>query len=96
MTKSIKLTEKSWHNLLTAIQRDYPKSVWLSRDKMRRVLGFVPREHVEWIEKSWEDILSKGWTRKIRETTIYLDFYDEGKKTFFLLKYSEYINGKER
>jgi hypothetical protein len=91
MMKSIKINEPSWHSIITEIQKEYPKSIWLSRDKMRRVLGFVPREHEEWHTVNSKDIRSKGWERRYPTTTIYLDFYDEHKKTIFILKYSKYL-----
>jgi hypothetical protein len=46
---------------------------------MRDKLGFVDREH-RW----WED--GKGY-----QTHICLDFYNEPKRTMFMLKYSEYL-----
>lgn len=91
MMKSIKINELSWHSIITEIQKEYPRSVWLSRDKMHRILGFVPREHKEWHTIHSDDIRSKGWKHRYPTTTIYLDFYDEPKKTFFILKYSKYL-----
>ena len=54
---------------------------------MRDVLGFTSRTHREWVPK-----IDGGYY----ETTIRLDFYNEPKRTMFLLKYSEYLeeNGK--
>lgn len=89
MSKSIKLSEPDWATLHDRIKQDYPKSAWLVRDKMRRVLGFVPREHKEWIESDKPN--RNGWYSRHPKITIYLDFYDDSKKTIFLLKYSEYL-----
>lgn len=94
MMKSIKLSEPDWATLHDRIKQDYPKSVWLVREKMRRVLGFVPREHEEWKPQDFNDIRSKGWEFRFPITTIYLDFYDDKKKTMFVMKYSEYLDGK--
>lgn len=95
MTKSIKLSEPDWKTLQIRLEKDYPKSVLLIRTKMRKVLGFVPREHEEWLrhyhEASQEDkrIGNYGYKK-----TIHLDFYDDVRKTMFVLKYSEYLDGK--
>lgn len=88
--KSIKLSESDWATLHDRIKKDYPKSVWLVREKMRRVLGFVPREHEEWIDR--ENPLYKNWYVKFPTTMIHLDFYDDRKKTMFVMKYSEYLD----
>lgn len=94
MTTSIKLSEPDWITLYERLKKDYPKSVWLVREKMQRVLGFVPREHEEWKTQDFNDIRSKGWEFRFPTTTIYLDFYDDKKKTMFMMKYSEYLDGK--
>ena len=92
MTKSITLSEPNWATLQEKIRKDYPKSVWLVRGKMRLVLGFVPREHKEWCEDTYFEGNSVG--PKYQKTTIHLDFYDDRKKTMFIMKYSEYLDGK--
>lgn len=94
MTKTIKLSESDWATLHDKLKQDYPKSVILVRDKMKRVLGFVPREHEEWQTSNSGDIRSKGWEFRFPTTTIHLDFYDENKKLLFLIKYSEYLDGR--
>jgi hypothetical protein len=78
--KPFVLTTQEWEVLKTRLQEDYPRSVFLSRDKMRRVLGFTPREHRDYNKKF-------GYM-----TSIYLDFYEEKHRTMFLLKYG---NGKD-
>jgi len=88
MTNSIKLSESDWASLHDRIKQDYPRSVTLIREKMKRALGFVPREHEEWI------LGNVGNNLKFPTTTIYLDFYDDKKKTMFVMKYSEYLEGK--
>jgi hypothetical protein len=47
---------------------------------MKDKLGFTVREHREWTEQ-------RGSMVDIR-----LDFYNEPKRTMFLLKYSEYLD----
>ena len=47
---------------------------------MREVLGFTDREHQWWDPRT-------GYM-----TQICLDFYNEPKRTMFMLKYSEYLD----
>lgn len=76
----ITLKPAQWEKLKNRLQNDYSPSVILIRDKMRKTLGFVDREH-------------RWWTERIGyQTQICLDFYDEPKRTMFLLKYSEYLD----
>jgi hypothetical protein len=80
---TIKLTVKQWQCIREEMHNDDPKTVFMLRDKMKRVLGFTVREHNEWIIKP-----DGGYG----EHSIRLDFYNERKYTMFLLKYSEFIN----
>lgn len=84
MSKPIELSHAQWKRLLERLKQDYPPSVLLLREKSKAKLGFVPREH-----KDWDDSIGKygGW----RKNCIMLDFYSEKKRTFFMMKYSEYI-----
>ena len=91
MTKSIKLSEPDWVTLYDRIKKDYPKSVWIIREKMRSSLGFVPRKHEEWLEVDKNSLIYPGYKMRFPNHTIYLDFYDEYKKTIFILKYSKYL-----
>lgn len=77
--KPIVLTEHNWLKLKYHLLQTQPKSVMLTRWKMREVLGFTDRRHREFYSTT-------GY-----QTVICLDFYDEAKKTFFLLKYSDWI-----
>ena len=81
---TLKLTVEQWKLIRTDLHTEYPKSVFMLKDKMRKVLGFTVREHNEWIPKP-----DGGYG----EHSIRLDFYNERKYTMFLLKYSEYLNG---
>lgn len=83
MIKSITLTDIQWIWLQNKIKEDYPPSVWLSRSKMRRTLGFTPRGELAQ-ERGIENI-----------PVFHLDFFSEKKKTFFLVKYSDIIDNKE-
>jgi len=89
MSKSLILTQASWAKIYNQIANEYPPSVLLVRDKMKAVLGFTSRTHEEWVEfQLWAE---GSKTRHQLESTIHLDFYNEPKRTFFLLKYSEHI-----
>ena len=83
--KSVVLSVDQWKVIRTELQTEYPKTVFMIRDKMKRVLGFTVREHKRWDE---------GVVNMMFE--IHLDFYSENKRTMFLLKFSEVIgnNGK--
>ena len=87
MSKPIILNENVWLKIYNHIAKNYPPGVLLIRNRMRDVLGFTSRTHREWVPK-----IDGGYY----ETTIRLDFYNEPKRTMFLLKYSEYLeeNGK--
>ena len=79
MSKFIQLSEKQWHTILDKIKQSYPLSVYLISWKMRVILGFTARKHLI------------DW----RTTVIHLDFYDEKKRTMFLLKFGEYITNND-
>jgi len=83
---TLKLTVSQWQKIREEMHNDYPKTVFMLRAKMKRVLGFTVREHNEWVIKP-----DGGYG----EHSIRLDFYNERKYTMFLLKYSELINRPE-
>lgn len=103
MSKALVLTRKQWEDALKKIKATNHPSVYLLRDRMRTVLGFTPREHEEWIidqpaaklaslpssplgiDLDLDMIFSNSG--KTLRRTVHLDFYDESKKTMFLLKY---------
>jgi hypothetical protein len=78
--KPIVLTVDQWKRIRTDLQEEYPKTVFMLRDKMKRVLGFTVREHKAWIEKP-----DGGYS----DYQIHLDFYSQNKRTMFLMKFSE-------
>jgi hypothetical protein len=80
--KPITLSLEQWRKLKVQLNRDYPKSVMVLRYKMREVLGFTDRYHNQWVPK-----MDGGYFDEV----IHLDFYNEPKRTMFLLKYSEYV-----
>jgi hypothetical protein len=96
--KPIVMLPEQWSNLLEKIKQKEKPSVYLSRSKMREVLGFTVRDHREYVkdpnyvrppdDSEWFNIVPLGWYEgKNSEHTIRLDFYDEKKRTMFLLKY---------
>jgi hypothetical protein len=80
--KPVVLSVSQWQAIRTELQTEHPRTVFMLRDKMKRVLGFTVREHNEWVPK-----LDGGYS----EHSIRLDFYSERKYTMFLLKFSEYM-----
>jgi hypothetical protein len=79
MSKPIVLTQDKWYKLKNRLTNDYSPSVMMLSYKTKDKLGFTVREHREWTEQ-------RGYMVDIR-----LDFYNEPKRTMFLLKYSEYL-----
>jgi len=79
---TLKLTTSQWQHIRTELHTEHPKSVFMLKHKMKSVLGFVVREHNDWVIKS-----DGGYG----EHSIRLDFYSENKYTMFLLKFSEII-----
>ncbi len=77
--KPLKLTSYQWDKLREKLLQEYPKSVILISWKTKEELGFTVRKEQN---PTWDVY-----------PTFYLDFFDEKKRSFFLLKYSEYFNG---
>ena len=76
----ITLNIGQWMKLREKLTEDYGRGIMLIRSRMRDKLGFTDREH-RW----WEE--GKGY-----QTHICLDFYNEPKRTMFMLKYSEFLD----
>jgi hypothetical protein len=91
MSRPIILSEAQWLKIYNHIAKTYPPSVLLIRNKMREVLGFTSRTHEEWIAQE-VDVKDIRYNTKYCIKTIHLDFYNEPKRTMFLLKYSEYLD----
>jgi hypothetical protein len=83
MSKPMVLSQEAWAKIYNKIAKEYPPSVLLVRTKMRSVLGFTSRTHTVWRH----DV---GGSYPLE--FIHLDFYDEPKRTMFVLKYSEYLD----
>jgi hypothetical protein len=89
MSKPIVLSEPKWNLLRERLLQDHPKSVMLVSRKTREVLGFTVRYHEYW------EIDQQTYKNRYKHH-VCLDFYNEPKRTMFMLKYSEYLekNGK--
>jgi hypothetical protein len=102
----IELSPKNWAILSKKLQDDYPKSVVAIKEKCKRTLGFTRREYLKRFDNKHyalemeeiNAIIEKDpnyWyappSKYDYEKVICLDFYDDVKKTFFLLKYSEFL-----
>ena len=97
MSKPVVMTPGAWDSILEKIKSREKPSVYLSRSKMKEVLGFTVRDHREYVKDpdyvklpstgEWHD-LELGWYEgKKNVHTVRLDFYDDQKRTMFLLKY---------
>ena len=82
---TLTMTKVAWLKILDELHKEYPKSVFAIREKMKTKLGFTVREH-----RGNHD--ENGYLR----SQIHLDFYNECKRTMFELKFSELINIKDR
>ena len=85
MSKPIRVTERQWALIYNQIASTYPHSVLLIRDKMKQVLGFTTRRHH-----------GPDPSTGMYESVLYLDFFDEPKRTMFLLKYSEILSDAKK
>ena len=105
MSKPVVMTPRQWNSVLERIKQREKPSVYLSRAKMKTVLGFTVRDHREYVkdpdyakppedqDSEWYPIIQLGWYEgKTSQHTVRLDFYDEQKRTMFLLKYG---NGQD-
>jgi hypothetical protein len=99
MSKPIVMLPGQWSRVLEEIKKREKPSVYLSRTKMKEVLGFTVRDHREYVKDpnyvsrpqdkdEWFYMEPGGWFEgKMPEHTVRLDFYNEQKRTMFLLKY---------
>ena len=99
MSKPIVMSSDQWNTILDRIKQREKPSVYLSRSRMKAVLGFTVRDHREYVtdqdyvrrpqdKDEWFNMEPAGWFEgKINVHTIRLDFYDDQKRTMFLLRY---------
>lgn len=81
MSKPIVLTHDQWDKIKNRLIDEYNLSIIISW-KIKEKLGLTVREHISYS-------VPQGYKTDIR-----LDFYSEPKRTMFLLRYGEYINGE--
>jgi hypothetical protein len=95
--ESVLITTKQWISLEAKLKEDYKLSTVIIREKMKRVLGVLPREYdspylYDYRNAGFDKtVLNANWDNTPKEKMMYLDFFDKHKKTMFMLKYSEYI-----
>lgn len=77
--KSIRLDEKRWLTIYNDIAKTRPASWLIIRNTMKSKLGFLNRSQSVWIEKE----------HRVKRY-VFLDFYDDKKKTMFILKYGPF------
>ena len=98
MSKPIVMSPGQWDSVLDRIKQREKPSVYLSRSKMKEVLGFTVRDYREYVKDpdyvkrpdngEWYNMEAAGWFEgKINVRTVRLDFYDDQKRTMFLLRY---------
>jgi hypothetical protein len=99
MSKPVVMSPEQWKGVLERIKQREKPSVYLSREKMKETLGFTVRDYREYVKDpeyvrrpqdkdEWFYMEPAGWFEgKMNVHTIRLDFYDEQKRTMFLLKY---------
>jgi hypothetical protein len=103
--KHLILTPNEWRTIRDELKKRHPASHFLIRSKMRERLGFTVREHRDWqANKDYAKELNNypgqrekhdiEWLRGQYVDQVHLDFYDERKKSLFLLTYGDKI-GRE-
>lgn len=90
--RAVVLTKEQWRAIRRELQTEHPKTVFMLRDKMKRILGFTVREHRAWIDKP--EVTGDDYNHGYYQFQIHLDFYSEKKRTMFLLKFSEIVSGE--
>ena len=76
--RSFKLKPGQWVALKARLLQDYAPADVLITWRCRERLGFTVRQH-------------QGYGDKVR---YHLDFWDDGMRTFFVLKYADYLERK--
>ena len=88
-TYEVKLSNSKWQSIRRQLKEDYPPSVLLIRDSMKRELGFTTR--LKQFNAKSDDISEiyclDGEVIREYNWFIVLDFFDEQKQMLFKLKY---------
>ena len=108
---TLKLSTSQWRKIRAELHKEHPKTVFMIRDKMKSILGFTVREHSGYRPRTARELKEYDLSDNIRydnekdrkfhreninEHVICLDFYNERKYTMFLLKFSEFLDGRDR
>ena len=83
MSKPTKLTQRQWEHIRDRIKREQGATTIMLRSRMREQLGFTDRTYRYYDYD----------TMQFRQVVM-LDWYDERKRTMFLLKYSDILNAR--
>ena len=83
MSKPVILSTQRWLDLRARLMEDFPASYTLISWKCKEKLGFTIRTHDSFKKDH------QGIPRFV--TDVRLDFYEEPRRTMFLLKYGEYL-----
>ena len=90
--KPIVLSDEQWRTIREDLHTMYPRSVFALRNKMKNVLGFTVRSHSQWISEKASPVLdSDNYDSGYYVDETHLDFYDEKKRTMFLLKFGHIV-----
>jgi hypothetical protein len=76
--KHLELTQDEWHRVRERIRDMFGNSMLMLRGRMKRELGFTPRDHRKWVPK-----MDGGY----HDVVVHIDFYTEEARTFFMLSY---------
>ena len=80
-----------WYELANHLRIEYGQSIMLISSKCKRELGFTVRHHkglVPFDNMVTEAMKADGWKHRYHyEDQIHLDFYNEARQSFFMLKY---------
>lgn len=108
--KPVIILPEQWDRVWEEIKRREKPSTFLSRNKMREVMGFTNRNHEgyvdkdkalrnstndEWFDLEWYADKEGPNTGKVWQRAVHLDFYDEQKRVMFLLKYGDCIGNRD-
>lgn len=109
--KPVVLTHAEWKKIFDLIKEEYPPSVAIISWKRREKLGFHVRTHTQWVQnedynKQYNQYIADkkdpgNWllcepSKGASVDVICLDFYDEKKRTMFLLKYGDMISSENK
>ena len=90
--KPIVLSNDQWRTIREDLHTMYPRSVFALRNKMKDVLGFTVRSHRNWVSEKESPVLDNdNFDHGYYVDETHLDFYNEKKRTMFLLKFGHIV-----